>query len=84
MEISTKASIGDTIYYLHDNRLHSADVHAVRVCQYSGKIPIGDKGYRFPITVEDVGIWYYTVHGMFSEDKVFLSKKDLANDLMRE
>lgn len=89
MKMELKAGLGETIYYLKDNRIHSAEIHGIRVCKISGKISFINKGlYAHPIASEDEGIYYYTCHGEFHEDQVFLSKEALAEryvaDLMEE
>lgn len=74
MKIETKASVGETIYYLCDNRLHSAPVQTITV--NVSKKDILSKEI-------EVDIRYHTCHGQYQESKVFLTKRQLAEDLCK-
>lgn len=78
MKIETKANIGDIIFYLTDNRVHSARVQVI-------KIIIEEKVNTTTGGLERTIIQYHeykTCHGVFWSGDIFLSKRELAESLI--
>ena len=78
MDIKTKASVGDTIYYIQNNKLHSADVIKIH-------INVEGPGAGTMDVHDHVSIGYQTCHNEFiNETEVGLSKQELANIIIGE
>ena len=74
--------LNDIIYYIVDNKLHSAKV--LSICKVEA-LQISVHTSEQSATFQPFGpprSRYATVHGVFDEDRVFLSKEDLAKDLI--
>lgn len=81
MEIKTKADIGETIHYIDENRPHSAPVISI-------KIVVNEKdAEEKACTMEQkeiwlhfggTGIWYKTIHGVYHESQIYLTREDLG------
>ena len=78
MTIETKADLGQMIYYLNDNRVHFAPVK--RITFSILRQGYGESENKKPISLTE----YETCHGKFLEENVFLSRKELAESLMKE
>ena len=70
-----KYNLDQTIYYLKDNKLHSAPVRS-RI--------LVENGTSYAMPFGESRIEYATVHGVFSEDEVFASKRELVRNLIGE
>lgn len=70
-----KYHLNQTIYYLKDNKLHSATVRSRTVVENaeSWATPFGESR-----------IEYATAHGVFSENEVFASRRELVQFLLGE
>lgn len=89
MNITTKANVGELVYYLNDNRVHSANVLSIKIvvnqCDKEKK--------NFVATKEQQQFWkrfgnsetiYSTCHGEWDENRIFLSHKELVESLLEE
>lgn len=61
-----KFKLGDTVYFLHDNRLHHGTVSARFVPKYEGLVIYRVSGYK----------------ESFTEQQVFATRNDLINSLI--
>lgn len=78
MEISTKANVGDVIFYLNDNKVKSAPALYIGVHVGKEDVVILNSGTK-QLTTK---ITYKTCHGTFEESRVYLSKEDMSKALM--
>ena len=69
-----KYNMDQTVYYMMDNRVHSAPVLARRYVETAANIP--SRAH-----VGENSIVYGTTHGTFHERNLFTSLKDLLNYL---
>lgn len=81
-----KFALNQTIFYLRDNRVHSAPVMARHLVENSK--PDGfsctseqDKLYK---PFGEAGISYSTCHGIIEETEAFASRRELAESLIGE
>lgn len=82
-----KINVDDTIYYLKDNKLHSAPVISIL------RVETQPDAHLLAQTKEQLAFYmpfgksrvrYSTCHGVFDEQEVFLTKKELAEDLIQD
>lgn len=80
--MSKNIKVGDLVFYLKDNKLHSAPVFSIK------RVETDSENERMAITNDQrhtfipfgkAGVYYATCHGVFTEDKIFTSKKELAD-----
>lgn len=79
-----KFALKQTIYYLRDNRVHSAPVLS-RMCvenAHQDWACTDEQKYTFTRFGKN-GIFYATCHGSVNEDEAFASKEELAQSLLR-
>lgn len=84
--------VGDLIFYLNNNKVHSANVLALKVIigeglyddQGARAIENGDdeseQSYAYMFFGEE-GSWYLTCHGVISADRVYGSREKLVDSL---
>lgn len=75
-----KFRLGQEIFYIRDNRLHSAPVMSRRCVENSRECKSG--GSNLYSRFGHSGIEYSTVHGIIKEKEAFASKEDLAASLI--
>ena len=70
-----KYNLGQEIWYMMDNKAHSAMVLS--------RSMVENKGGELPVHKQfgEAGIRYATVHGIISESGAFASKQELLNSL---
>ena len=74
-------NIGDLIYYIKENKVHSADILSIKVVVNSGiNVCTKEQHDLFERFGKDC-IMYATCHGEFPHDEVYLSKEELLNSL---
>lgn len=83
MDITTKASPGDLIYYIRDNHVCSSKVRAlqIRIAEPNFK-PVAHGRNFDPFDPKSVGIFYFTAHGRVRENEVFMSQEDIAKAIL--
>jgi hypothetical protein len=76
---------GELIYFLRDNKIHSAPIFA-RMQVDNAK----DPGYACTNEQRELyepwglsGVFYNTCHGAVAEEEAFASKQELAEDLIK-
>lgn len=78
-----KYELEQLVYYIKDNKLHSANVLARRVVENSKPHWARDADTRHLYAPwGESGIEYRTCHGFYKEDKLYASKEDLAAALI--
>ena len=85
MEIKTKADIGTTIYYLHENRVHSAPVLSIKLV--ANQKDAEEKAHTdvqkdIYLHFGTAGVWYRTVHGIYPENQIFLTREALGTAIV--
>jgi len=69
-----KYQLDQLIYYLKDNKLHSASI----LSRMKIENLYNDKNSELFNQFNNEGTFYATTHGIFEEEKVFSSKEELA------
>lgn len=83
MDITTKASPGDLIYYIRDNHVCSSTVKAIQIRVAADDFNSVVKGRNHdPFDPKSVGIFYFTCHGRIRENELFLSQEDIAKAII--
>ena len=74
MDIKTKANVGDTTYFLADNKIVTALIKYIN-------IEVAEKTSQFK-NIPDVTIYYITSHSnKIHETNIFLTKQELLDSL---
>lgn len=71
-----KYKLRDTVHYLINNKMHSADIVAIKSVQNIRDDSCDPFG--------SAGVQYRTCHGVFLEQDVYKSKQDLVAELLSE
>lgn len=77
-----KHELGSLIYYMKDNKVHSAKVLARTVVENAHNDWTSTNAQKDTFTpFGAAGRYYATCHGIFTEDEVFASRDELAKSL---
>lgn len=82
--MSKNIKVGDLVFYLKDNKLHSAPVFSINRVETdpeNERLAITDCQKRTFIPFGNAGTYYATCHGVFTE--VFLSRNELADFIIK-
>lgn len=78
-----KYELDQLVYYMKDNRLHSAPILARKAIENHGDFDARDPDQRHLFTPWGrSGIEYRTCHGFYKEHQLYASKEDLASALI--
>jgi hypothetical protein len=80
-----KYSIGQMVFYLLDNKLHSAPILSIKEVKNDDSIHISTREQRQTFQIfGPSGVEYATTHGVIAEKFLFTSKADLFKKLGEE
>lgn len=77
-----KYELGQLVYYLLDNKLHSAKVLSRMKLERLDESKNNDPYDPYDNFDYDSGTFYATCHGTFREDEIFGSKEELAQNII--
>lgn len=73
--------INQLIWYMQDNKVHSARVLSRMIIENSPMEAHNKEQREFYQRFGEAGVTYATVHGTYGQDRVFGSKQDLLDSL---
>ena len=73
-----KYELRQLIHYMRDNRIHNAPIQARKAVDFDSPLEwAGSAGIHFG----DIGVTYYTCHGVIKEENAYPSKEALIESL---
>ena len=77
-----KYELGQLIYYMQDNKVHSAPVLARKQVENAKDYnELGTEDMAFAAPWGTAGIWYKTCHGIIDQNDAFASREELLESL---
>lgn len=81
----TSIKLNQVVYYLLDNKVHSAQVNSIcKVDNWKEQISFTKKEKQQYMPFGKAGTFYSTEHGIFNSDEVYVSKEELTQALLKE
>lgn len=81
MKAETKANLDDEIFYLDGGDVCSAPVISIKIVinqSNADRYADGTSSCELYCAFGDEGVWYKTIHGVYHESQIFLSREDLG------